>query len=66
MEYKVWIILTIILLLIWGSFFYFFINYGEVVRKDPCKVCAERLGKDFICTSIGIGSESVIYSSNKT
>ncbi len=48
------IIVVVVLILIWGSFFIYFIKYGNEVRNDPCSVCAKKMGEEVSCTASGI------------
>jgi len=61
---KKWIIIIAILVLIWVSFFCYLIIYGEKVSKDPCSVCAERLGKEVVCNYGKFNSNSVTFFPN--
>lgn len=59
---KLIFIITIIgLILIWGTFLWYLYSYGEEVRRDPCSVCAKRIGEDVTCTTSGI---SRVYYDN--
>lgn len=59
---KKYIILIIIMIIIWGSLFWYMINYGESVKKHPCNVCADKMGKDVICYN---GFDSITFNSNE-
>jgi len=49
---RFWIVIFIVLIL-WGSLFWFMIKYGESVRRDPCSICAERHGELVVCSTVG-------------
>lgn len=61
---KKWIAIIIILVLIWGSFAWYFVSYGREVRKDPCLVCSERMGKEVVCTTGTIKQSQMIFYPN--
>jgi hypothetical protein len=44
----------IFLLIVWGSIFFLLWNKADEVTKDPCSVCAERVGEKVTCTLPGI------------
>jgi len=46
------IIIMLIILIIWASVFYLFINYAQELREHPCQVCADKMGEEITCTSI--------------
>ena len=54
MNKKLVLLLTISLLIIWGTFFFFVYRYAEVLKKNPCSVCAENMGSEVSCTTRGI------------
>lgn len=43
------LIISVVMLLIWGSLFYLIWQKGTALATDPCKECANRLGKGVIC-----------------
>lgn len=43
------IIVGIFLLILWGSFIWFAINYAGDLRTHPCSICAEKVGEDVVC-----------------
>ena len=59
-----WIIL--ILLLMWGTIIGFFYLKADEVTKDPCSICAERMGEKVVCTIGGIIPISKLYYPNGT
>jgi len=44
---------VVIVLLMWFTLFWFILNYGNEVKKDPCSVCAEKMKGDIICSMRG-------------
>lgn len=49
LDYKKLLIMGIILCLIWGSFLWYLVTYGEKVSESPCQVCADKMGESVIC-----------------
>lgn len=45
------ILIVIALLLIWLGFFVFFYLKADEVTKNPCQICAKKIGNNVICTS---------------
>lgn len=45
------IIASIVILLIWFGVIWYAANYAEYVKKDPCSVCAKKMGTDVVCTT---------------
>ena len=39
----------------------YLVYYGEQVRKDPCSVCADKIGDDVVCF---LGSKQKIFHSD--
>jgi len=52
MDYKKLIIVAIVLLIIWGSFLWYLIAYGEAVKDSPCVVCAKKYRANCLCTKV--------------
>jgi hypothetical protein len=52
MIYKKWIIMGIFLLIIWGSFLLFVWLKTDEITKDPCSVCAKRMGEVYSCYGV--------------
>jgi len=50
------ILIGLILLIIWGSFFYLLLNYSHELRTHPCSLCAEKIGDDISCKTTGLTS----------
>jgi hypothetical protein len=44
------ITVVITLLIIWGTLLIFLWNKADVISKDPCSVCAEKMGSEVSCT----------------
>ena len=61
-DYKKLIIIAIALLILWGSFLWFAINYSEDLRNHPCDICADKIGKDVTCYA---GQISTIFEGTK-
>lgn len=49
MRWKMFWIAVILIMIIWGSLFFYIVKYGEDVKRDPCSVCAERIGDKVTC-----------------
>lgn len=47
------IIIAIVLFLMWCGFMLFFYMKAEEVTKDPCSICAKRMGETVRCTIEG-------------
>lgn len=60
-DFKRFIIVLILIILIWVSFLAYLFYYGEQVRKDPCTVCAESVGKNVNCF---VGETGKIFHTN--
>lgn len=61
MDYKKFIVLGILLILIWSSFLFLIINYGETLRKHPCQICSEKIGENVVCSN---GQYTMTFSEN--
>jgi len=61
MNWKMFLIVAIIIVTIWGSLFYYMIQYGDDVKKDPCSVCAKRMGEKVTCVVGDIDPQTRIY-----
>lgn len=46
-----WSIIVICLMLIWGSIVTLFYLKADEVTKNPCSICANKLGKKVTCTN---------------
>lgn len=59
MEYnmKRLIVISIVMLIIWGSLLTFWYIKADEVSKDPCSICAKEQGKAVIC-SIGMNTKT--------
>ena len=42
------------LVLIWGTFFFFLVKYGDAVKTDPCSFCAKRMDQKITFAKEGI------------
>ncbi len=42
---------VLVMAVIWGSLFWYFISYGNAISTDPCSVCAEQMGEKVHCTA---------------
>ncbi len=45
-----WLIPIICLMIIWGSVWVLFYLKADEVTKDPCGICAKRMGQNVQCT----------------
>lgn len=43
--------IALILVIIWLGFMLFFFLKAEEITKDPCSICAKRLGESVTCTT---------------
>jgi len=50
------IVVVIVMLIIWSSLFTLFWFKGEALMKDPCSICAERVGESVTCYA-GFGTQ---------
>lgn len=66
LDMKRWLILGGFLLIIWFSLLTFWWLKADEITKDPCSVCAERLGEKVICTTGDINPITRIYYANWT
>lgn len=44
--------ICIILFLIWVGFIVFFYMKADEITRDPCSICAERMGVNVLCTTL--------------
>lgn len=44
------ITIGVFLLIVWGSLWLLFFLKADEITKDPCSICAERMGDKVICT----------------
>lgn len=65
MKNTLWIII-IVMLIVWGTFLWFAISYGEEVKSDPCSVCSKQMGERVVCMVIGNSPISREYYPNGT
>lgn len=58
----------IIILLIWILFIAFLYFKAEEITKDPCNLCAKRLGKDITCNVAELNPyyTDIIFKQNKS
>ena len=49
------------ILLIWGSTFFLIWAQANAISKDPCSICAEYQGKNFICSVSTLGLQKIYY-----
>lgn len=45
--------IIVFLFVVWIGFFVYFIHYGEELKKHPCSLCAEAVGEDVVCSTLG-------------
>jgi len=50
---KKFLIIILVLIVIWGSTFYFISSYAEELRNHPCSLCAKKIGEDVSCSVLG-------------
>lgn len=55
--------ISVLLLIIFIIFMTFLFVESEAIKHNPCQICAERMGKDVICT---IGADSRTFFPNYT
>ena len=58
---KRFIVIIFIIILLWASFFWFAVKYGEKVTRDPCSLCASNQGKQVICSISESGKQKIFY-----
>lgn len=54
----------IVMIIIWGSLFWYFITYAESIVDNPCSICAARMGDDVHCTTKDSLLSSIIFYKN--
>ena len=52
----------IMLLIVWGTFFFFLIRYGDAVKGNPIAFGAKRFGLDCVCTDVGLPGAFMIIN----
>lgn len=60
------IIIAIILVLMWLGVMGFLYLKADEVTKDPCSICAKRLGEDITCMTNDLNPITRIYYPNYT
>lgn len=60
LDMKRWIVLGAFLLIIWFSLLAFWWMKADEISRDPCSICAERMGEEVTC------STGYVYVSTKT
>lgn len=55
---------ALIMLIIWLSLLLFFFLEAEAVTKDPCSICAKRMGENVVCLTQGIPQLQRTYYPN--
>jgi len=55
------IIIIVVLLIVWIMFFWYLVSYGELVRTDPCSICAKNMDKHIFCTIGGLNPMTRTY-----
>lgn len=66
---KKFIIVLVVLILMWSSLMIFYYLKADEITRDPCSICAERMGKNVQCRTIpneGDISRERIYYLNGT
>lgn len=43
----------IFLCILWFTLVYLVIREGDAVLKNPCEICAKKIGKQVLCTTVG-------------
>ena len=56
----------LILLIIWLTLFFLLFFKANEITKDPCSICAEKIGENVICTTQGFGQLQRTYYPNYT
>jgi len=49
MSYDRFYIIAFLLVLMWGTTFYFLFAYGAAVSQHPCSICAEKINESLVC-----------------
>ena len=61
------ITIGLFLLIVWGSLLIFFFMKAEEVTKNPCNICAKKIGSDVTCFKNNINGENrVIFTQNNS
>lgn len=55
------IMVGIVMLIVWFSLLTFFFIKADEITKDPCNICAERVGENYKCFPEGLGAEITYY-----
>lgn len=61
-----WTTFAIFMFFVWGSIFAMLWIKADEVTKDPCGVCAKKLGTEVTCTISGFQSINKIFYPNFT
>lgn len=56
----------LILLVIWLTLFFLLFFKANEITKDPCSICAKKIGDNVICTTQGFAPLERIYYPNYT
>jgi len=59
-----YIVIVIVLICMWLGLMLFFYLKADEVTKDPCSICANRVGENIICTTSGLQPITRIYYPN--
>lgn len=63
-----WTVIVLCLMFIWCSIVILFYLKADEVTRDPCSICAERMGNTVMCTQIntsfGITPATIYYYNN--
>jgi len=51
MEFKRLVLVAVVLLIVWGSFIWFLINYGNEIKDNPLAVATKKYDVDCYCSS---------------
>ncbi len=60
------IIISVVMLLIWGSLLWFWMDKADEISKHPCTICAQRQNIAVMCTQGGLIPISRTYYPNGT
>lgn len=61
---KKFLVVVVILVLIWISFFVFFYLKADEVTKDPCSICSKYMGEEVVCTTQTFIPSTKVYYPN--
>lgn len=57
-------VVILVLVFVWSTLIIFYFIKADEVTRDPCSICAERMGKDVVCTMMQTHPVSKTYYPN--